>query len=87
MILFESVIGLGVAVETVLFEIVLAVLTGAAGVDQAAGAGEVADLETLYMASYLDYFTDDLMAGDHGEDAGEPVVLDLVEIGVANSAK
>ncbi len=78
MILFESVIGLGAAFETVLFEILLTVLAGAAGVDQAAGAGNVAD---------LDHLADDLVAGDHGEDAREPVVLYLVEIGVAYSAE
>jgi hypothetical protein len=86
-ILLGAVVGIGAAVKAVLFQVGLAVVAMAAGVDEAAGAGQVADLELLYMASHFYYLSNDLMTGDHGEDAGEPVVLDLVEIGVAYPAE
>jgi hypothetical protein len=78
---------LGVADEAVLLQIVLTVFAGAARVDHTAGAGQIADLELFHVATDLDDPADDLMAGDHGENAGEPIVLDLVEIRMTYSAE
>src|SRR5574337_1098529 len=63
---------------------------GAVRVDQATDRGEVAGLELGDRGADLGDPADDLMAGDAGIDSGHeaaPLVPDLVEIGVADSAE
>jgi len=85
-VLFVAVVGWAEKGVAVLFESFLAALADAAGVDEAAHAGKVADLEVFYMAAYAADTADDLMAGDHGEDGAAPFAADLVDIGVADAA-
>ena len=87
MVLFEAIVGLGAAFEAILFQVLFAVFADATGVDQAAGAGEVADLEFFYVAADFYHFSDYFVSRYHREYSREPVVLDLVQVGVANPAE
>ena len=70
-----------------MFQVLFAVFAYPAGIDQATGTGEVADLEFFYVAADLYYFSDYFVTRNHREDPGEPVILDLVQVGVADSAE
>src|SRR5262249_45229390 len=68
----------------------LALGTGPVGIDHAAHRGEVAGLVLGHCRAYLRDTADDLMARDAGVDRGHdaaPLVTDLVEIGVADTAE
>jgi hypothetical protein len=87
MVLFEPVIRLGIPVQAVLFQVPFAILANPAGVDQAAGASEVAHFESGHLVPYFDHLTHDFVAGDHGKNPREPFVPDLVKVRMAYSAK
>src|ERR1700744_4122942 len=87
LVLLQTVVGLGVSLQAILFQVILAIFTFTAGIDQTAGAGEISDFELLHMTADLDHFTDDLVPGNHRENAFKPLILDLVEIGMANATK
>src|ERR1700722_3898148 len=87
MVLFEAIVSLGAALQAVLFEDLFTVFTYPTGIHQAAGTGQVADLEFFYVAADFYYLSNDLVTRNHREDPGEPVILDLVEVGVADSAE
>ena len=70
-----------------MFQAFATVFAGAATVHQAADAYQVAYFEFLYMAAYLCYLPHYFVAGYHGENAGEPIVVDLVEVAVANATE
>src|SRR5882724_9065632 len=82
-----AVVGLCIPFQAVLLKSLLTIFTDLAGVNQAAHASQFAFLEILYMIAHLDDLADNFMAGHHGEDTGEPLVLDLVKVGVTNSAE
>jgi hypothetical protein len=68
----------------------LALGTGPVGVDHAADRGEVAGLELRDSGADFGDTADDLMARDAGIDSGHdpsPLVTDLMEIGVADTAE
>jgi hypothetical protein len=81
--------GIGAAGEAEvaeLFQPLAAARAGAAGVDEAAHADRVADLELLHRAADRRHAPDDLVAG-HGGILGEvPLVAREVQVGVADAA-
>src|SRR4029077_17273564 len=77
-------------VPTELFKASLALGTGPVGVDHAADRGEVAGLELRDCRADFGDTADDLMARNAGVDSGHeptPLVTDLMEIGVADTAE
>jgi hypothetical protein len=52
----------------------------AAGIHEAADADDVSRLPLLHLSADLDHLTDDLVAGNHGEDRIVPLVLHLVDV-------
>jgi hypothetical protein len=68
----------------------LALVTGPVGFDHAADRGEIVGLELRDSGADLGNTADDLMARDAGIDSGHdpaPLVTDLMEIGVADTAE
>src|SRR5882762_9347233 len=74
-----AIIGLDITDEAILLEACFTIFAFAAGVNQAADAGDVAYFELFYVITYFLYFTDDLVTGHHGEDTGKPIILYLVK--------
>src|SRR3954468_18414172 len=60
---------------------------GAARVDHAADARQIAGLEPGNLATDSGDAADDLVAGHHGEDAARPFVARLMDVGVADAAE
>ena len=81
-----AVVGHGAAFDAILLEVGLAGLTAPAGVDHAADAGEVADLQLADVPADGRDAPDDLVARHHGVDGAAPVVAGLVEVRMAHPA-
>jgi hypothetical protein len=86
LILLEAIIGLSMSVGAILFQSLPAVSAYPAGIHQAAGSGQIAYLELLYLVPDLYHTAYDLMARHHRKDGPSPLIPDLVKIGVAYSA-
>ncbi len=80
-----GVVGADEADLAVLLVLGFALLADAAGVDHDAYAGEVADGEARDLGADGGDAADDLVAGHHGEDGWTPVLIDLVDVGVADA--
>ncbi|EPY40649.1 alcohol dehydrogenase (NADP+) [Angomonas deanei] len=87
LILLGGVVGEGGALHAVLLHVTLALLALAAGVHHAADSHGVANLVLGDLGADLGDVTDDLVAGDHGEDTLAPLVTDLVEVAVADATE
>jgi len=70
-----------------LLQVPLAVFADPAGIDQTSGTRQIPDFELLDMTSYLDDPAHDLMPRHHRKDTRKPIVLDLMKVGMTNSAK
>ena len=57
-----------------------------AGINQATNTGQVPFFEFFYMGAGLNNLSYDFVTGNHGENAGKPVVADLMQIGMAYTA-
>lgn len=86
-ILLHAVIGAGEAIIAILLEAFRAVRAFAAGIDEAADAHAVADLEFLDVRADFFDVTDDLMPRDHREDGAAPFVARLMDVGMAHAAE
>jgi hypothetical protein len=88
-VLVREVVGEG-HVPAELLKASLALVTGPVGIDHAADRGEVAGRELRDCGADFGDTADDLMARDAGVDSGHdpaPLVTDLMEIGVADTAE
>ena len=88
-VLVREVVGEG-HVGAELLEALLALGTGAVGVDHAADCGDVADFEFGDSGAGFGNAADDLVAGNAGVYRGHeaaPLIADLVEVGVTDSAE
>ena len=70
-----------------MFEPVLAVFTGAAGIHHAADGGDVAFLEFFDLHASFGYASDDFMAGHARIGGALPFVADDVQVRVADAAE
>lgn len=86
-VLLHAVIGAGKAVIAILLKALRAVRAFAAGIDEAAYAYSVADLEFLDVRADFFDVADDLMPRDHREDRAAPFVARLMDVGVAHAAE
>jgi hypothetical protein len=86
-VLFEAIVRERASVKTILFQVVLAIVTDPAGIYHTARSCQISHFKFFYMGSYLCYPAYDLMAGDHREYPGEPVIFYLVEVGVTDPAE
>ena len=82
----ERIVGEDSPHFAIIFETGFARCAGAAGIDHAADGGEITYSEFLYSAADLRNFADDFVARNHGKDSREPVVVDLVKVGMADAA-
>src|SRR5690606_28890765 len=83
----EGAIGAGHAFDAVVFLVYLAGFANAAGIDDAADAGDIADPEFADGAADLNNLADNFMAGDDRVAGIAPVVVDEMQIRMADAAK
>jgi hypothetical protein len=72
---------------TVILQAHLAILANAAGIDHGADAGEIANLELSYGSANVRDPTDDFVTGDHRKNSRKPIVVYLMNVGVADARK
>lgn len=82
----QAVVCLDGAYGAEVFVMIFAVFAFAAGIYHYADGGEVSGFELCGVGAGLCDSSDDFVAGDHGEYSGEPVVVYLVEVAVADTA-
>jgi hypothetical protein len=85
--LVRRVVGEGRALLAELFEAVLAILAGAAGIHHAADGGDVAFLEFFDVCADFHHAPDDFMAGHAGIGCAVPFIADDVDIRMADAAE
>jgi hypothetical protein len=78
--LIVSIIGAGRTIAAKLLEALLALIALAAGIDEAANTGEVADFKLSYIGTHFCNTSYDLVTGYHGIDGITPLIANLVEI-------
>jgi hypothetical protein len=86
-VLLEPIIGLGITLQTILLKVLLTIFAFAAGVNQATRTGQVSDLEPGHLTPNLSHSADNFVSRDHRKNSREPVIFDLVQIGMTNTTK
>ncbi len=81
------IVGLCIAFEAILLKSLFAVFAFLAGIYHASHSCKIIDLEFFYMVACFYHSSNYFVAGNHWKDTGEPVILDLVQVGVTNATK
>ena len=85
-VLLTAVVGANHTSLAVLLGALLALVTVAARVDEAADTSVVADLELGDVLADSDNNTGDFVSRDHREDSGTPLLAGLMDVGVADAS-
>jgi hypothetical protein len=72
---------------TELFQIIAAILTNAAGINQTTHTDAISGFKFAYLATHFGHFSNNFMAGHHGKSCVTPLIAHLMTIGVTNPAE